>query len=453
MWYGQIVSAGRPLGRGAIPSRVTVNGGFRLDIRRSRAAYARALDLLPGGVNSPVRAFRRVGGEPVFFRSGRGSRCTDLDGNEYVDYCLSWGPLIHGHAPQPVVEAVRRAAAGGLSFGACHERELELAELVLAAFPGRRRLRAVSSGTEAVMTAVRIARAATGRDLVVKFDGGYHGHADGMLVKAGSGLATHAIADSAGVPRPVAATTVVAPFDDDAAIAGVFAELGGRIAAVVLEPLPANNGLLVQRPDWLRSVAALTRRAGALLILDEVISGFRIRYGGYGGALGIDADLVTLGKVIGGGMPLGAVVGPAELMDRLAPDGAVYQAGTLSGNPLSMAAGIAALRSLRDDPPYERLERLGADLQGAIAQIGRGGVQAQRIGSIVWLYLAAGALPRRADRIDAAAVDRFGAVHRPLLERGHYLPPSAYEVLFLSTAHTAEQVERLAADLDAVLTA
>lgn len=424
-----------------------------MDIRRSRAAYARALDLLPGGVNSPVRAFRRVGGEPVFFRSGRGSRCTDLDGNEYVDYCLSWGPLIHGHAPQPVVEAVRRAAAGGLSFGACHERELELAELVLDAFPGRRRLRAVSSGTEAVMTAVRIARAATGRDLVVKFDGGYHGHADGMLVKAGSGLATHAIADSAGVPRPVAATTVVAPFDDDAAIAGVFAELGGRIAAVVLEPLPANNGLLVQRPDWLRSVAALTRRAGALLILDEVISGFRLRYGGYGGALGIDADLVTLGKVIGGGMPLGAVVGPAELMDRLAPDGAVYQAGTLSGNPLSMAAGIAALRSLRDDPPYERLERLGADLQGAIAQIGRRGVQAQRIGSIVWLYLAAGALPRRADGIDAAAVDRFGAVHRPLLERGHYLPPSAYEVLFLSTAHTAEQVERLAADLDAVLTA
>lgn len=435
------------------PVRVTVTGGFRLDVSRSRAAYARALDLLPGGVNSPVRAFRRVGGEPVFFRSGAGSRCTDLDGNRYVDYCLSWGPLIHGHAPQPVVEAVRRAAADGLSFGACHERELELAELVLAAFPGRRRLRAVSSGTEAVMTAVRIARAATGRDLVVKFDGGYHGHADGMLVKAGSGLATHAIADSAGVPRPVAATTVVAPFDDDAAIRGVFAELGERIAAVVLEPLPANNGLLAQRPEWLRSVAALARRAGALLILDEVISGFRLRYGGYGGALGIDADLVTLGKVIGGGMPLGAVVGPAELMDRLAPDGAVYQAGTLSGNPLSMAAGIAALRCLRDDPPYERLERLGAVLQDAIARIGRSDAQAQRCGSIVWPYLAAGALPRRADGISAAAVDRFGAVHRPLLERGHYLPPSAYEVLFLSTAHTAAEVERLAADLGSVLAA
>lgn len=422
-----------------------------MDLTRSRAAYARALESLPGGVNSPVRAFRRVGGRPVFFRAGRGSRCTDLDGNEYTDYCLSWGPLIHGHAPQPVVESVRRAAVDGLSFGACHERESELAELVLGAFPGRRRLRAVSSGTEAVMTAVRIARAATGRDLVVKFDGGYHGHADGMLVKAGSGLATHAIADSAGVPRPVAATTVVAPFDDDAAIRGVFAELGGRIAAVVLEPLPANNGLLVQRPDWLRSVAALARRAGALLILDEVISGFRLRYGGYGGALGIDADLITLGKVIGGGMPLGAVVGPVELMDRLAPDGAVYQAGTLSGNPLSMAAGIAALRLLHDDPPYERLERLGARLQAAVARIGRGDAQAQRVGSIVWLYLAAGELPRRAGGIEPAAVDRFGAVHGPLLERGHYLPPSAYEVLFLSTAHTAAQVEKLAADLDAVL--
>lgn len=432
-------------------SRACRTGGMHVDLMRSRAAGARALELLPGGVNSPVRAFRRVGGEPVFIRSGRGSRCADLDGNEYTDYCLSWGPLIHGHAPQPVVEAVRRAAVDGLSFGACHERESELAELVLAAFPGRRRLRAVSSGTEAVMTAVRIARAATGRDLVVKFDGGYHGHADGMLVKAGSGLATHAIADSAGVPQAVAATTVVAPFDDEAAIRGVFAELGSQIAAVVLEPLPANNGLLVQRPDWLRSVAALARRAGALLILDEVISGFRLRYGGYGGAVGIDADLITLGKVIGGGMPLGAVVGPAELMELLAPDGAVYQAGTLSGNPLSMAAGIATLRSLRDDPPYERLERLGADLQAAIGRIGRGDVQMRRCGSILWLYLAAGELPRRADGIEPAAVARFGAVHRPLLERGHYLPPSAYEVLFLSTAHAAEEIERFAADLAAVL--
>ena len=424
-----------------------------MDLRRSRAAYARAVGVLPGGVNSPVRAFRRVGGDPIFLRRGSGSRITDVDGNAYIDYCLSWGPLIHGHAPQMVVEAVRRAAADGLSFGACHERELELAELVLDGVGAGRRLRAVSSGTEAVMTAVRIARAATGRELVVKFDGGYHGHADGMLVKAGSGLATHAIADSAGVPEAIAATTLVVPFDDDEAVERVFADWGGRIAAVVIEPLPANNGLLVQRPEYLHAVASLARRDGALLILDEVISGFRLRYGGYGAGLGIDADLLTFGKVIGGGMPLGAVVGPPELMDLLAPDGTVYQAGTLSGNPLSMAAGIAALRALRDDPPYERLERLGQGLDAAIAAIGRHDVQLRRVGSIAWLYLAAGELPGRADAIDPAAVERFGALHRPLLERGHYLPPSAYEVLFLSTAHTAAQVQALAADLGTLLEA
>ena len=422
-----------------------------MHLSRSRDAYALALKLLPGGVNSPVRAFRRVGGDPIFFRRCRGSRCTDVDGNTYTDYCLSWGPLIHGHAPAPVVEAVCRAAVDGLSYGACHERELELAALVLDGAGEGKRLRAVSSGTEAVMTAVRIARAATGRELVVKFDGGYHGHADGMLVKAGSGLATHAIADSAGVPGAVAATTVVVPFDDEAAIERIFAQWGGRIAAVVMEPLPANNGLLVQRPEYLRHVASRARRDGALLILDEVISGFRLRYGGHGAGLGIDADLLTFGKVIGGGMPLGAVVGAPELMDLLAPDGAVYQAGTLSGNPLSMAAGIAALRELRDDPPYERLERLGVEFSAAIAGLERDDVQLQRIGSIAWLYLAAGELPRRADGIDPAAVERFGALHRPLLARGHYLPPSAYEVLFLSTAHGTAQIERLVADLIALL--
>lgn len=421
-----------------------------LYLSRSREAYARAVELLPGGVNSPVRAFRRVDGDPIFFRSGNGSRCIDLDGNAYTDYCLSWGPLIHGHAPAAVVEAVRSAATGGLSFGACHERELELADLVLSGVSGRRRMRAVSSGTEAVMTAVRIARAATGRELVVKFDGGYHGHADGMLVRAGSGLATHAIADSAGVPKAIAGTTVVVPFDDDVAVEAVFAELGSRIAAVVMEPLPANNGLLQQRPEYVRLVASLARRAGALLVLDEVISGFRLCYGSYGETLGLDADLFTFGKVIGGGMPLGAVVGAPELMDLLAPDGAVYQAGTLSGNPLSMAAGIAVLQGLRDAPPYERLERLGTGLDAAITGLGRGDVQIRRAGSIAWLYLSSGELPRRADGIDAAAVERFGALHRPLLERGHYLPPSAYEVLFLCTAHTGAQVAALAADLGAL---
>lgn len=422
-----------------------------MNLRQSRAAYVRALELLPGGVNSPVRAFRRVGGEPIFFRSGRGSRVTDLDGNCYTDYCLSWGPLIHGHAAEPVVEAVQRAAVDGLSYGACHERELELAMLVLEGVGAGTQLRAVSSGTEALMTALRIARAATGRELVVKFEGGYHGHADGMLVKAGSGLATQAIADSAGVPGAVAATTIVVPFDDDEGVERVFAEWGGQIAAVVIEPLPANNGLLVQRPEYLRAVASLARRDGAILILDEVISGFRLRYGGYGAGLGIDADLLTFGKVIGGGMPLGAVVGPPELMNLLAPDGTVYQAGTLSGNPLSMAAGIATLSALRDDPPYERLERLGQELDRAIDTIGRDDVQLARVGSIAWLYLASSDLPRRSDAVDKATVELFGKLHRPLLERGHYLPPSAYEVLFLSTSHTTPQVRSLAADLGSLL--
>lgn len=424
-----------------------------MDLRQSRAAYARAVNVLSGGVNSPVRAFRRVGGHPIFFRSGLGSRLRDIDGNEFTDYCLSWGPLIHGHAAEMVVEAVQRAAGDGLSFGACHEREVELAELVIEGVGKGKCLRAVSSGTEAVMTAVRIARAATGRELVVKFEGGYHGHADGMLVKAGSGLATLAIADSAGVPKAVASTTVVVPFDDDEAADQVFTEFGDQIAAVVLEPLPANNGLLVQRLSYLQRLVRRARGVGALLILDEVISGFRLRYGGYGSEVGIDADLVIFGKVIGGGMPLGAVVGSPELMNLLAPNGTVYQAGTLSGNPLSMAAGIASLRSLRDDPPYERLEHLGKELDTAVASLGRKDVQLQRVGSIVWFYLSSGQLPRSHDGIDQLAVDRFGALHPMLLANGHYLPPSAYEVLFLSTQHTPVQVKNLADDIGTLLDA
>jgi glutamate-1-semialdehyde 2,1-aminomutase len=312
-------------------------------------------------------------------------------------------------------------------------------------------MRAVSSGTEAIMTAVRIARAATGRDLIVKFDGGYHGHSDGMLVRAGSGLATHAIADSDGVPKAIAASTVIIPFDDTAAIETVFTTLGDKIAAVVMEPLPANNGLLVQRPEYLRLVATKARQAGALLILDEVISGFRFHYGGYGEEMGVDADLLTFGKVIGGGMPLGAVVGSTELIDLLAPDGAVYQAGTLSGNPLSMAAGIATLQELRKNPPYEQLDRLGAQFEDSVSSLDRADVQVQRVGSIAWIYLSEGELPRSADSIDPSAIDRFGALHRQLLERGHYLPPSAYEVLFICTEHSAVQIEKFASDLGLLL--
>ena len=408
---------------------------------RSREAYEKARRLIPGGVNSPVRAFGRVGGWPVYFKKAKGSRFEDIDGNEYVDFCMSWGPLILGHARPEVVDAVCRAAQDGLSYGACHEREVEIAELVLSAFPGFQRVRFTSSGTEAVMTALRIARAATGRDLVLKFDGGYHGHFDGMLVKAGSGLATQAIADSRGVPAPIAETTLVAPFDDEERVQALFDAHRGKIAAVIIEPLPANNGLLVQRREFLAFLREITLREGAVLIFDEVISGFRLRFGGYGESVGVKPDLVTLGKIVGGGMPVGAVVGRASELDLLAPSGSVYQAGTLSGNPVSLAAGIATLQILRREEPYARLDRAGARFEATLLAGGRDDLRLARTGSVLWLYLDAGEPPRRADRIIPEAMERFNRIFWPLLERGFYFPPSPYEVFFLSTSHTDGEIE------------
>jgi len=410
----------------------------------SRKLYRKALGLIPGGVNSPVRAFKQVGGTPVYIASASGSRFVDADGNKYVDFCQSWGPLILGHSRKEVVDAVKHAAAKGLSYGACQEKEIEFAKLILSAFTGFDRVRLTSSGTEAVMTALRIARGATGRQLVLKFEGGYHGHYDGMLVKAGSGLATHTIASSKGIPETIAATTLVAPFDDEQPIKNLFDKFGTQIAAVIIEPLPANNGLLVQRKEFLEFLRRITREYGALLIFDEVISGFRLRFGGYFQEVRVTPDLITLGKIIGGGMPVGAVVGRHAEMDQLSPLGNIYQAGTLSGNPVSLAAGIATLKILKARPPYQRLEKMGKLFVKTLEQSGLKFGRAVQAGSVIWPYFDQGEFPRRADRISGLAMERFTKIYWKLLDRGYYLPPSSYEVMFLSAAHGEEEVAGLA---------
>jgi glutamate-1-semialdehyde 2,1-aminomutase len=413
---------------------------------RSEALFQRARQVMPGGVSSPVRAFRSVGGNPVYFVRAEGSHCVDADGNRYDDYCMSWGPLVLGHAHPAVIEAVREAAVDGLSFGACCEAEIQLAERVLRAFPTMEQVRFVSSGTEAVMTALRLARGVTGRPRILKFEGGYHGHSDSLLVKAGSGLATFGTSSSLGVPATLAEQTIVIPLDDEAALEAAFATHGAELAAAVVEPLPGNNGLLEQRPEWLRTLRRLCTEHGALLIFDEVISGFRLRFGGYGDLVGVPADIVTLGKVIGGGMPVGALAGSRAVMEHLAPVGGVYQAGTLSGNPISLAAGIATMDLLADGAVFEGMEALGGILDGRLAEhaVSRPWLRWRRVGSLIWFHLAEVEVPRRADTIDGGAIERLNLLHGPMLDRGIYLPPSAYELLFLSAAHSEEQVLRLA---------
>ena len=417
---------------------------MKLKLEKSETLYRKACGLIPGGVNSPVRAFQQVGGTPIYITRAKGSGFEDADGNKYTDYCQSWGPLILGHSRPEVVEAVQKAAGSGLSYGTCHRGELELAELILSAFPDFNRIRFVNSGTEAVMTALRLARGATGRDLVVKFEGGYHGHFDGMLVKAGSGLATHAIASSSGIPEAFAQTTMVIPFDDEDSVSTLFQEYGDRIAAVIIEPLPANNGLLVQRQEFLQHLKNVTEDHGSLLIFDEVISGFRLHFGAYWQLLGISPDIFILGKVIGGGMPVGAVVGPSEILDNLSPTGSVYQAGTLSGNPVALAAGKATLEILKVESPFERMDALGKRFVSRLEKGNLPFARAQQVGSLLWLYLDVGDFPRRADKISKKAMNRFVDIYWPLLNQGHYLPPSSFEVLFLSASHTNREVDALA---------
>ena len=421
---------------------------------RSAAWYERACQVLPGGVNSPVRAFRAVGGGPLFYREGAGARFTDEDGNSYLDYVMSWGPLILGHAHPAVVAAVREAAGRGLSYGAPCAAEVELAERVAASYPGCEMVRFVSSGTEAVMSAIRLARGATGRPRVLKFDGCYHGHVDSLLVKAGSGLATFGTASSAGVPQALAELTVVVPLDDEAALERAFAAHGADLAAAIVEPVPANAGLLLQRREFLARLAELARRAGALLIFDEVISGFRVGPGGAAARFGITPDLATFGKVIGGGMPVGAYGGRRDLMEQVSPLGAVYQAGTLSGNPVAMAAGLATLATLAAEDGWRRLEALGARLEaGAREVLARRALPVGfvRLGSLFWLAMQAGEPPRRFDGVAADGAARYAALHGALLERGVYLAPSAFEVGFLSLAHSEADVDATVAALDAAL--
>ena len=399
----------------------------------------RARRVTPGGVHSPVRAFRAVGGEPVFIRSASGAFLEAADGNRYVDYCQAFGPLILGHAHAAVKKAVADALDSGWSYGAADTVSLELAELITQRLPWAEQLRFVNSGTEAVMTALRLARGITGRNRVLKFDGCYHGHVDSMLVKAGSGMAGRP--DSAGIPSAVARDTLVAPLDDDAALEAVFA--GHRdIAAAIIEPLPANYGLLPQRRDFLVRLAELCRRHGTLLIFDEVITGFRVAFGGCAELFDQTPDLVTWGKIIGGGFPVGAVAGRRELLAGLAPEGEVYQAGTLSANPIAMTAGLATLRELLDGEVYTQLESLGAHLDNRLATVE--GLRLQRLGSAFWLAAGDGKPVRSPDAIDPGQQQRYARLFHAGLAQGIYLPPSPVEVGFMSQAHSINQVEALA---------
>jgi glutamate-1-semialdehyde 2,1-aminomutase len=413
---------------------------------RSEALYARACRVIPGGVSSPVRAFRAVGGTPLFMERGAGAQIFDADGRGYLDLVCSWGPLIAGHAHPAVVSAVSAALARGTTFGAPCAAEVELAERVVAAYPAAEQVRFVSSGTEAVMSAIRVARAFTGRDLIVKFAGCYHGHADHLLVAAGSGLATFGRPSSAGVPEAFTACTRVLPLDDDAALSALFAHEGGRIAAVIIEPVPANHGLLPQRQQFLAAIRKLTQAHGALLIFDEVICGFRLARGGAAEVLGITPDMATFGKVIGGGMPVGAFGGARRMMARLAPDGDTYQAGTLSGNPVAMAAGLATLDLLEREAGWQKLEALGAELEALLKPVlARAAfpIHLVRTGSLFWMSFHEAGAPRNAAALTARDTARYGALFHAMLARGVYLPPSAYEGCFLSLAHTSADLKLL----------
>ena len=411
----------------------------------SERLFSRARALMPGGVSSPVRAFGSVGGTPRYMAKGEGAYLFDEDGRKYVDFCMAWGPNILGHAHPAVVDAVIHAAKDGLAFGTCHRNEPALAELVLEAFAPADRVRFVVSGTEAVMTAIRLGRAHTGRKTLLKFTGCYHGHADSMLVKAGSGLITLGLADSEGV---VAVDTIVAPLGDLEALEQVFKEHGDTLAAVLIEPLPANNGLLVQTPQFLRRLRALSQEYGVVLIFDEVINGLRFGFHGYAKVVGVQPDLTTLGKIIGGGLPVGAVVGRAEILDRLAPLGKTYQAGTMAGNPVALAAGIATLSELKKGEVYRHLEALGAVLDSAVADKKDRAFRMLRVGSLFWPYYAlTGPIPTQAEKIAPEAVTGFKSRYGKWLDAGIYLPPSAYEVGFLSAAHSPNDVERLVAAL------
>jgi glutamate-1-semialdehyde 2,1-aminomutase len=409
---------------------------------KSLELFRKALALMPGGVNSPVRAFRAVGGEPIYIARGTGSRMTDVDGNVYLDYVGSWGPLILGHCHPEVMEALAQVIQIGTSFGACTPGEVELAEKILKAFPSMERVRLVNSGTEATLSALRVARAATGREKILKFEGCYHGHADSLLVKAGSGVATLGLPDSPGVPAGLAALTLTVPFNDLAALEKAFAANHNQLAAVIVEPVVGNMGCVPPQPGFLQKLRALTAQQGTVLILDEVMTGFRVAYGGAQQLYNIQPDMTTLGKIIGGGLPVGAYGGKAALMELVAPAGPVYQAGTLSGNPLAVAAGLKTLEILQRPEAYERLERLSEQLSSGLkAEADKAGVPltVNRVGSMLTAFFTADQVSdyASAKKSDIAAFGRFFSL---LLDHGVYFPPSQFESAFVSAAHSDDDI-------------
>ncbi|REJ85247.1 MAG: glutamate-1-semialdehyde-2,1-aminomutase [Bacteroidetes bacterium] len=414
---------------------------------KSNDLYRKALNYFPGGVNSPVRAFRSVGGTPIFIEKGEGCYLTDADGNTYIDFCCSWGPLILGHNHPRVRESIIDSLSNGTSFGAPTAKENELAELILQHNPYIEKIRFVSSGTEAVMSAVRLARGYTGRPIIVKFEGCYHGHVDSLLVKAGSGLSTFGISSSAGIPESVASDTMVLPLNDKRALEVAISDFAHDIAAIIIEPVPANNGLLLQEKSFLEFLRKITADNNIMLIFDEVISGFRLGFTGAAGYYGIQPDIITYGKIIGGGLPVGAYGASAEIMSKIAPDGDVYQAGTLSGNPVAMSAGIAQLRECLNDVLYYELERKTirfCEKLNGFAEDKSYDFRVFSIASIFWFAFTDKEKIRSSEEIDPESMRHFKKLHKILLENGVYLGPSGYEVGFISAAHTEEVLESAA---------
>jgi len=413
-------------------------------MNRSEDLFHRAQRVIPGGVNSPVRAFQAVGGKPLFIQRGNGSRIWDVDGKEYIDYVGSWGPLIFGHRSPEVIEALNQVLAIGTSFGAPTEREVELAELITQLLPSVEKVRLVSSGTEATMSAIRLARGFTGRERIIKFDGCYHGHGDSLLVRAGSGVATLGLPDSPGVPSSLAELTSVLPFNDSNALKSEFDRRGSQIACVIIEPVAGNMGCVEPRPGYLELLRNLTKRSGSILIFDEVMTGFRVALGGAQQRYDVQPDLTTMGKVIGGGLPVGAYGGRAEIMDRIAPAGPIYQAGTLSGNPLAVSAGLATLKRLKKDSPYDRLEALGARLErGVIEAAGKAGIQVRvnRVGSMLTFFFT----DREVTDFQSARTSdtkRFSRFFHAMIDQGIYLPSSQFEAVFISAAHTESDIDQ-----------
>ncbi|MGF7081873.1 glutamate-1-semialdehyde 2,1-aminomutase [Mucilaginibacter sp. UYCu711] len=424
-----------------------VNTTGKSDISREKSAelYAKAKTFFPGGVNSPVRAFKSVYGTPLFIKKGDGSHIWDADDNEFIDFCCSWGPLILGHNHPKVKEKVIEVMQNGMSFGAPTALENELAELILKNNKFIQKLRFVSSGTEAVMSAIRLARGYTKRDKILKFEGCYHGHSDSLLVKAGSGLVTFGETSSAGVPKAFADETIVIGLNDTEALQKAFAEFKDQIAAVIIEPIPANNGLLLQTKEYLQSLRDICTANGTLLIFDEVISGFRVGFEGAAGYYQVQPDIITYGKIIGGGLPVGMYGASAEIMGHISPDGGVYQAGTLSGNPVAMAAGIAQLKELLRMGFYKDLHKKTEEFTEAIQRFATAKsykFKVFSIGSIFWFAFTGAESISKADEIDPASMEKFKVMHRELINRGIYLGPSGYEVGFISSAHTKIDLEK-----------